>query len=678
MTRRHAVVGALALIAVTAIVAAVLVTRSAGTDPAADGRTEVVPIEAPRGRILDRSGKVLVEDGTLLEVRVDVDAITDDERRSALSALAALLETDRTSVPASAGVATGAPVTADDLGARAAEGGVVATGVGEEVRAAVEADPDRYPGVTVGPAGGRTYRYGALAAHVLGYVGRSAEGEPITGRAGAELAFDEDLTGTPGEIVYQLDASGQRVRELVDRRVEPEPGRDVYLTIDINLQYLVEKGLAAEVERRRGVQDNGCFMPGGCDPRGASAVAVDPRDGAVLALASYPTYDPMLFAGGISEADVASMSAEATGDQHDFPLLDRALLSQVPPASTFKPFVAHAAMAAELLTPEYVYDDTGVYRYSADCDTSVENNCSATNAGQVAHGAVDVSAALTRSSDTFFYKLGDDAWRARDRIGEEALQEGIVEWGFGEPTGIDLANEAGGRVPTPEWLMAFSLELNGDTEMGRQAGTWTAGVSGNMAVGQGDVLATPLQIATAYAALANGGTRWRPQLLLQSTDHATAADSRVMEPEAVGEVDLPAAWRDPLIAGLDDVTKAAGGTATTAFAGFDQSACPVMGKTGTAQVTGKNDSSLFAAVAPTPAEGRAATISIAAVFEEAGFGAAAAVPLVRRVLEPFASVGCDMATFGAPDSPFEAPLGGYFDVTAAQAEYVPAGTDSAL
>ena len=189
-----------------------------------------------------------------------------------------------------------------------------------------------------------------------------------------------------------------------------------------------------------------------------------------------------------------------------------------------------------------------------------------------------------------------------------------------------------------------------------------------MMVGQGDVLATPLQLANGYAALANGGTLWLPQLVLQTTDYASDSNVRVMEQQAIGQVELPPEWREPMLRGFDGVTKV-GGTAATVFNGFDQGACPVSGKTGTAQVDDKNDTSLFTAFAPSPLDGRESTIAMATVFQEAGFGGAVAAPLTRRVLEPFAAAGCDLDRFA--DSAPEAPLGGWFDVEAAQEEFVP-------
>ena len=552
----------------------------------------------------------------------------------------------------------------------------VATGISEDLEISLEEDPEDFPTVHVERVAVRAYRYGALLAHVLGYVGSITEDELATvqndekpyendddiGKTGIEAGYESELRGTPGRVVYEVDARNRPIRKISE--TAPQPGRDVYLTIDINLQYLMEKGLAAEVERRRGVQDNGCFLPGGCDVPGAASVALDPRNGQVLAMASYPTYDPNLFVGGISTADYQAIAADDRIDQHHNPLINRAIAGQYAAGSTFKLFSAYAGLAAGQITPDYVYNDTGVYEFS-------EGN-TAQNAGAKGLGPVDLQAAITQSSDTYFYKLGNESWQRRGTIGEEAMQDQMVKWGLGSPTGIELPGEAPGRIPTPGWLREFSAEINADDpELAQDAGTWRGGTSANTMVGQGDVLTTPLQLANGYAALANGGTLHLPQLVLQVTDLASGANPEVPQPETIGQVDpLPPEWRDPLMAGFDGVTK--DGTAAGTFSGIDQSGCPISGKTGTAQAEGKNDSSLFTAFAPT----QGATIATATVFEQAGFGASAAAPLTRRMLEPFVAAGCSYEPFGKGTSAFPvAPLGGWFDVEAAVEEFAPPSGD---
>lgn len=561
----------------------------------------------------------------------------------------------------------------------------VATGISEELEVYLRENPGLFPTVSVERVTVRDYRYGALLAHVLGYVGsitqdeldafqnddKPYENDDEIGKTGIERGMEEWLRGTPGQVVYEVDARNRPVGEPLSS-TPAEPGSDVYLTIDINLQYLAEKGLAAEVDRRRGVRDNGCFVEA-CDPPGAAVVALDPRDGQVLAMASYPTYDPNLFIGGISTRDYQAITDPERVDEHHNPLINRAIGGQYAPGSTFKLFSAYAGLAAGQITPEDTYNDTGVYLFSDSCDIDVESNCWAQNAGRTAHGAVDLTRALTVSSDTYFYKLGHESWLRREQVGEEAMQEQMRLFGLGERTGVPLPGEAPGRIPDPTWLREFSDAINADDpEMAEQAGTWTAGTSANTMIGQGDVLVTPLQLANGYATLANGGAVWLPQFVLQVTDFASANVRELFGAEQTGEVPMPPEWRDPMIRGFDGVTKqGTGGTASSGFSGFDQSGCPVAGKTGTSQADDKNDSSLFTAFMPTPGDGRESTIAVAAVFEEAGFGGAAAVPLVRRLLEPIAASGCDLAALNADGSPHRAPVGGWFDVHDAVEEYTP-------
>ncbi len=770
----------------------VLETEEA-TRTVADANIEVVIEEAPRGRILDRSGKVLVENTDTIQVAVDYqdfDALETPEQNALTRRLAQFLNEDAVLIaagqrvpddpgprpdtedgatttssvpgedeegdesttttsttttvvddpddpddnsaldtadpdaipagpyeqrPPPFGVATGAdnpdgvtdaeadapdPLTPDDVAERIEDPRYskfkpipVATGVSEDLEIYITEHPDQFPTVTVSRTTVRKYNYGALLAHVLGYIGTISEDEldryqndekpyendDDIGKAGIEQAMERELRGTPGRRVYEVDARNRVVRELEDQREAPVAGRDVYLTIDINMQYIMEKGLAAEVKRRTGVFDGGgCFVEPGCEPKGAASVSIDPRNGQVLAMASFPTYDPNLFVGGISTEDYEAISDEERKDEHNDPLLNRAITGRYAPGSTFKLFSSYAGLDTGLITPNQFYDDTGIYKYAADCPVeNPENNCSATNAGRTPHGSVNLEDALRVSSDTYYYWIGDRSWRQRDSIGgEEAMQDSMKKWGLDEPTGIDLPGDAGSRIPTPTWLREFSLELNGDTPLGREAGTWTPGVSGNTMVGQGDVVISPLQLAQGYATLANGGTIWKPQLVLQVTDYSAATNVEVMEPVANGQVELPPEWRDPMIRGFDGVTKGPGGTATRAFSGFDQSTCPVAGKTGTAQVNDKNDSSLFAAFAPTPTPERPSVIAMATVFQEAGFGADAAVPLTRRVLEPFSDMGCDITAFGGKDSPYAAPPGGWFDVDEAIQTFVPTQGDT--
>ncbi|CAN5520323.1 hypothetical protein BH24ACT4_BH24ACT4_04420 [soil metagenome] len=553
----------------------------------------------------------------------------------------------------------------------------VANDISEALEISLRERPEEFPTVTVERVTVRAYNYGALLAHVLGYVGsvtdedlaefqngeKPYENDDDVGKSGIERGMERELRGTPGQIVYEVDARNRPIKKLSE--TPAKPGRDVYLTVDINLQYLMERGLATTIEDRKGKSDTGCFVKA-CDPPGAASVALDPRNGQVLAMASYPTYDPNLFVGGIPTRDYEAIASEERKDIHHNPLLNRAIGGTYAVGSTFKLFSAHAGLATGEITPGYVYNDTGRYEFSPG-----NKKC---NAGCSGLGAVNLTEALTKSSDTYFYKLGDEAWLRRDVIGETAMQDQMMTWGLGERTGIDLPGEEPGRIPTPEWLREFSNDINADDPaLAEEAGTWRGGTSADTMVGQGSVLVTPLQLANGYAALANGGTLYRPELVLQVTELASGANPEVPQPEATGQVELPPEWRDPMMAGFDGVTKrGTGGTASGVFSGFDQSGCSISGKTGTAQALNKNDSSLFTSFAPS----QGATIATATVFEQAGFGGKAAAPFTRKLLEPFAAAGCTIEPFGKGTSAFpEAPKGGWFDAEAAAEEFLPPATD---
>lgn len=740
---RHHVLGIVAMSLFAALFTRLWYLQVLTTDDyelaARDNRTREVISEAPRGRILDRNGTPLVENRRAIQITIshqDFTALDETAQGEVLRRLARELTEDqilrhggeraendpgaedssndppandedpaRQSPPA--GVATGArnpdggqgpmrleapeAITEDTLRERLVDPRFskfkpvpVATGVSEQLEVYLRERAELFPAVTAERVTVRDYRYGALLAHVLGYVGsitdteidefqnpsKPYENDDQIGKTGIERGLESELRGTPGRVVYEVDARNRPVREITDQRRKPRAGNDVYLTVDINLQYLVEKGLAAEIERRRGIIDDGCWYEE-CDPPGAGAVALDPNGGQVLAMASYPTYDPNLFVGGITTRDYEAISDPAEIEAHHNPLSNRAIAGQYAPGSTFKLFSAYAGLATDEIDPADTYDDTGIYLFRDDCDTTVQDsNCYAQNAGRKENGPVDLTRALTVSSDTYFYKLGNEAWMHRDAIGDAALQEQMELWGLGSTSGIDLVGEAPGRIPTPTWLREFSEEINAeDPDRAAEAGTWNGGISANTVIGQGDVLTTPLQLANGYATVGNGGTVYLPQLVLQVTKPASASMVDAFAPEVISEVPLPAEWRDPLIAGFDGVTKPGSeGTAATTFTGFDQSACPVAGKTGTAQADDQNDSSLFVAFAPT----RAPTIAVSAVIEQAGFGSSAAVPLIRRVLEPFAAGGCTIQGPDGTGSAFPpAPLGGWFDVEVAMAEFTP-------
>ena len=445
------------------------------------------------------------------------------------------------------------------------------------------------------------------AGNIVGYVGRiNAESlatatpgvDPVTGiektyqpnsnigLAGVEATYEDDLRGTPGLEVIEIDANNRPIRTVSYQ--PPRPGNDLQLNVDIDVQQRAEQALADRLAFFRGKPQSGADLPRNA-PAGSAAV-VDPRNGSVRALATYPSYDPSEFVNGISQqryeqlTDVGGVSA----------LVDRSISGQYSPGSTFKLVTADAALTNGIIEPGDYYNDTGVFEVGGQRFT---------NAGGSRYGSVNVTRALTVSVDTFFYNLGSRM------DGTTAIQDTARRWGFDEKTGIDLPGEAAGYVLTPDDKKA----LNEQYPDAYPYGEWFTGDNVQLAIGQNVVVVTPLQLANAYAALANGGTLYQPhvvwRVLQAGSDPATATEAdivRIITPVVLRTTETSPEVRQILYDGLAGVTTASGGTAVGTFAGFDQRAFPVVGKTGTAQVEFyengqqkfKADTSVFAAFGP--------------------------------------------------------------------------------
>jgi penicillin-binding protein 2 len=581
-------------------------------------RVREVQIPAPRGRVLDRNGKVMVDNRVAVVVAIErnsFDELSDERQAQLLNDLSWNLST------------YGHPITPDEIRSRVADVRYsryapvpLAAGVPEDLKIYFEERAADYPSVVVERTALRAYPYGPLAAHILGYVGKINDTElaaqatnttkPYTlndeiGKSGVEQTFEAWLRGTPGLRQIEVDAEGNPVRIISER--PPRAGDDLYLTIDADLQALaeqkVQQGLADARARpnRDGSRNNGTT---------GAAVVLDPNNGQVLAMASYPSYDPNIMADGVTEAEWASLNDPANHS----PFNNWAIQGQWAPGSTYKLFVGYAALMAGVMTPEKNYRDSGGYAL-ANCRGP---HCFWSNAGGAAYGNVNISRALTVSSDAYFYNVGAQFWLNKDRYGgDEGLQSRLTPWGLGSPSGIQLTSERPGRVPTPQWKVDF----------GGRDPVWRAGDNINMAIGQGDVLVTPLQLANGYATFANGGTRYVPQIGLRAEAYQTGQVTQEFTPTVAGQVDLPPEVRDPLLQGLLGVPRS--GTATRAFAGFPLNDFPIAGKTGTAQVNGKADTAVFTAFGPVPAP----RYQVSVFLEESGFGATAAAPVARALFE---------------------------------------------
>lgn len=604
-------------------------------------RVREVQVEAPRGRILDRNGKVLVDNRVSIQVTIDrtvLKELDDDERTEVLAKLAEALSQ------------TSKPTTVAELEARIADQRYspyvpvpVASDVPEDLKIWIDERQDELPSVSAERVAVRRYPYGPLAAHILGYTGKITKEEldavdpdttkPYTlndaiGKAGIERMYESDLRGTPGRTLLEVDTEGNTIRVIPEGTTPPVPGDDIVLNIDIDLQATAEQALQASLAAAAQRPPRGGDRPN--VGKVGSTVVLDPNTGAVLAMASVPGYDPTRFVDGISEAEWAELNDPA----NYYPLNNWALQGQYAPGSTFKPFTAWAALAAGLITPESTINDTGVFEVPGCRGES----CRFRNDGSKAYGIVDLRRSLTVSSDVFYYTLGARFWIEQEAIGgPERFRQLLEEWGFGSKTGIDLPAEQPGRIPSPSWKAQF-CEATECIDP-----TWRTGDNVNMSIGQGDVLVTPLQLAVAYAAVGNGGRIMQPQLMAEVRDGVTGEVKRVAEPVVHHTLDIPQHWRDAMVDGLVGVTTQEGGTARAAFAGFPPE-YPVAAKTGTAQVANKAPTAVFGAIGPAPAPQYAVSV----LLEESGYGGSVAAPIARRLFDVLS---------GAAPMP-EAPPGG--------------------
>jgi len=587
-----------------------------------ENRVRVVTEPAPRGRILDANGAVLVDNRVSDVVTVD-RTLEPKEREQVVDRLALVLG-----------------MSVDDIDARLDDARVspytpvpVAVDVAPETLVFIGEHNADFPGVSVDRRSVRQYLSDTPAAHLLGYTGEISEDELASqrvgdyelgdqiGKAGVEQSYERDLRGTPGKERLEIDAQDEVVRSLGSTK--PVPGHDVQLTVDLNVQTVAEAALAegmalARDTRNRAVDEK--FETFNA-PAG-SAVVLDARTGSVVAMASNPTYDPNQFVDGIP---TALFDAYQTPESHD-PLLNRAIQGQYAPGSVFKLVTTLAALTTGQINPGTVVNDQGCI------DLEVEGGVFC-NAGKAQNGYVDLREALTVSSDVYFYELGRAYWQ-QSRRGEpngDAIQEEARALGFGAPTGIPLSGEADGRVPDEAFKVDFNAD-NPDPKSKAENSVWLPGDNIQLAVGQGDLLVTPIQLASAYQTLANGGTVFTPRLASQVLD-ADGTVTREIAPITKATVALPPGARDALLDGLRGAVRSDGGTASSVFQGFDFDAVDVAGKTGTAEVNGKHDTSVFVAITPPdPAPGQPQYV-IAVMVEEGGFGAETAAPIVRRVIE---------------------------------------------
>ena len=557
---------------------------------------------APRGRILDREGRVLV-DNRVADV-LTLSRVEAQDHPEVLPRLAALLALPEEQIVERLLDPKFSPYRPVPL----------AVDVPEDKIVYIREHQEDFPGVDNSQVTTRVYPHGSLGAHVLGYVGeinneleeRRDEGYRLgddIGKTGVEYSLEQYLRGEAGVTKLEVDSKGRRLRTL--GQVAPVQGDDVQLTIDLDIQRLAEESLAQGLEaaRRHWDRDQDKLFAA----TAGAVVVLDPNDGSVLAMASHPTYDPSLFIDGISKPAFAALNDPA----NHVPLVNRAIQGQYAPGSTFKLVTALASLRDGLISPGETILDEGRIKIG---------NRFFKNAGSHPWGRVDMARALAVSSDVYFYKLGYKYWTEREKFGD-GMQEVARELGFGQRTGINLPSEARGRVPTPE----SRRQMHEDNPTAWPNPEWRGGDNVNLSIGQGEMVATPLQLATAYAAVANGGTVYQPRMAAQ-TIRPDGALSEDLNPRALRQLRLAPEVTAPIMAGLRGAVANGDGTAHGAFAGF--SAMPAAGKTGTAQVFGKQDTAVFVGMGPVPDP----NFVVSVILEEGGFGGETAAPIARRIL----------------------------------------------
>jgi penicillin-binding protein 2 len=554
-----------------------------------DNRVREIRVQAPRGNVLDRDGKVLVANRTDLAVQVQPQDLPPPgpDRGVVLRGLQNVTGMTPREIEAEIAAVQKLSVSSPVI---------LAKGLGADKVFYLRENQERFPGVSVERVFAREYRQGSIAAHLFGNVGEvtaeqlkepryaGLEQGDLVGQSGIEYEYDRFLRGRAGIDRVQVDALGRPTRQLEGKPADA--GDNVRLTVDADLQAQAEGAL-------------GSFgLPG-------AFVAMNVNDGSILAMGSRPNFDPSIFTRPITEQQYRAL----TSRRNDAPLANRAIQGLYPTGSVFKAITATAALQDGLIDPNAIVNDTG--KIKVDILTFK-------NAGDQVYGPINMSDAFKVSSDVYFYLLG---LKAKTNQGGGQIQDWARRLGLGEPTGIDLPAEVEGLVPNPSWRNRLYREGLTDRR-------WSAGDNINLAVGQGDLQADPLQMAVAYAAIANGGRILRPHLGGQ-VESVTGEVLEEIRPAPKRQVKIDDATRSTIMGGLTRAAMEEGGTSYPVFGNFP---IPIAGKTGTAERgTSVPDQSWYVALAPADNP----EIVVAVTIERAGFGVDAAAPVTARILENY-------------------------------------------
>jgi len=543
-------------------------------------------INSLRGMILDTSGNILVDNQTSFDLIFIPNR--PEDKKYAGPALSALYASRSWELPEGLSMIEKAhPFIPSKIDKN----------ISREKLAMIETHTLELPGVAVEVVPIRKYLAGEMIAHIVGYVNEVSQEEleksngmyspgDMVGKYGIEKYYDAYLRGKNGAEQVEVNALGKAVRVL--GKIDPTPGYNLVLTIDANLQKVAWEAMKG---------------------KSGAVVAMDPRDGSIYAMVSSPGFDPNLFNGGIS---TANWNALARDPNH--PMEQRAISGQYPPGSTYKLMVAAAALEEGLISPSTSFLCTGSFELGNRSYRCWQKH---------GHGMVNLHRAIVESCDVYFYRIGK-------MLGVDTIAWYAKKFGFGALTGVDLPREKAGMIPTKEWKMTKFKK------------PWMMGETISASIGQGFNTVTPLQLASAYSAMANGGTLYRPHIVkrIESPDGRIV---KVMKPEKKGSLPVSLQTLESLKGGLWGVVNEKNGTGG-ALRRPEQDVC---GKTGTSQVIGLpageksrrslqsirkyQDHALFTCFAPC----RNPEIVVAVIVEHGGHGGSAAAPVARKILDAY-------------------------------------------
>ena len=588
---------------------------------AQNNQLRTIRLEAPRGAILDRNGRPLVVNVPGTSVRLWPAQLPKNRRYATVKRLATLLNVPMPGLLKEIEARKGDPLTPI----------TVKTAVPEDKVAYLYEHWQEFAGVEVADTYLRKYPYQAMFAHALGYVGEiSAEqlerlepkgyrGGDKIGQAGIERQFDAYLRGRAGLAHLTVDSVG-RPQSDIRPALTPRPGDAVRLTIDAPLQRAAERALRYGIQVARGTPDcTGCWAA-----NGGAVVALDPSNGAVLALASNPSFKPSTFVGRVNPKKLAALSDEDA----NAPLLNRATSGLYPPGSTFKPVTALAAMQENLVTPYSLLQCSPEMTFGLDRQVF-------RNWNPYTNEPMNMAIALSESCDTYFYELGNRFYELGPQ-NRTLLQKWARAFGFGVPTGLDIGGEASGLLPTPAWR-----KRTYDNPIDQ---AWNPGDSIQLTIGQKDLLVTPLQMARFYALIANGGKLVQPHVVMDveqpGDSNSPAVVKQVFAPDPPEQINLDAGALNAVREGLYRATHDPDGTSSGVFGHFP---IDISGKTGTAEkavsIKGVPPGTLFdqawwCGYGPT----NDPEIVVCVVIENGGHGGTSAAPAALKVFEHFFKV----------------------------------------